>query len=242
MPLLLLAVVLVGVVRASPAGPPGFDLSGTWTSPEPSERGGTSILVRQTVRILEWKGGPRDHAWIQTFKGRLAVTGPRFSGSFRQDAPNVTKPRYGGTITGTVLDSCHLRLLAVVQQGQPTVIADFDKSPCTVATKPLRALELVLFKKRYTPLNRSLRNCPFGAECVVANGALVSICNQDDFNHFPFALETHNRFGADRGHVQLKHGMCFKKHFVNPGPYALQVKLYDEIHSQERFVVTVLPK
>lgn len=34
----------------------------------------------------------------------------------------------------------------------------------------------------------------------------------------------------------------YQRRFVNNGKEAIQVKIYDELHSQERFVVTVLPR
>ncbi len=69
---------------------------------------------------------------------------------------------------------------------------------------------------------------------------MVSICNRDDFNHQPWVLQSGNSFGG-QGKLVLKTGDCYRRAFVNKGKEAIQVKIYDWIHSQERFIVTVLP-
>ncbi len=142
-----------------------------------------------------------------------------------------------------IRDSCTFEFLSIVQAGQPTLSdIEFKKVPCVVATKPLSRLNLILYKKRFVPDARQrASSCPSLFECVVRNRAVVSICNRDDFNHDPFTLASGNRFGGPNGRVLLKPGKCYERRFVNNGTEAIQVKIYDAIHSQERFIVTVLP-
>ena len=117
-----------------------------------------------------------------------------------------------------------------------------DVSLVLAATKALGRLDLILFKKHYWPAAKFRPYCLDVDECVIASGTLLTICNKDDFKHQPFALASGNQFGTKYfGKVILRPGQCFKKRIVNTGAKTIQVKLYDEIHSQERFVLTVLP-
>jgi len=110
------------------------------------------------------------------------------------------------------------------------------------ATRALERLDLNLFKKRYLPSAKYRPFCLATNECVIASGTLVTICNKDDFNHQPYAFSRGNQFGTKYfGKVILRPGQCFKKRFVNTGAKMVHVKLYDELHSQERFILTVLP-
>jgi hypothetical protein len=233
------AALLVAVPGALPAPAATYDLSGTWTSDEPKARGGTTLRITQEGSRVTWIGGPNDGAWVQKFNGTLA--GADVSGVFKQDAPGVQPPRYGGTITFGVQDSCHFRTKSVRQPGQPDAGgALFTKTPCTIRTPRASRLELVLFRKQYRASPRFAAFCPSSFECVVRNGATVTICNKDDFNHRPFSLTRSNTFGG-LGRAALKPGKCLTLRAENRSTVPLLVRLYDDIHSQERFIVTVVP-
>ena len=103
-------VCLLAAVGTGSAASHFSNLTGTWTNPAGV---GTTIAITQTGNAIKWTGGPDNHAWIQTFAANLV--GASFSGEFFQDAPGVTPPRYHGRIDGTVLDSCHIKLLRVIQ-------------------------------------------------------------------------------------------------------------------------------
>lgn len=231
----------MGIAAVSSAGAgvsSSYNLTGHWTTP------GTSLTLEQSGRVITWTGGPDNRAWIQTFKGTISDDpdyGPTFSGTFQQDEPGRLPPRYRGTMKAQIRDSCSFEFLSIVQAGQPTLSnIDFRKVPCVVTTKPLARLNLILYKKRFVADSRQASSCPSEFECVVRNGAVVSICNRDDFYHQPWALSSGNAFGG-HGKVILKTGNCYQRRFVNNGRQAIQVKIYDRIHSQERFIVTVLP-
>ena len=67
----------------------------------------------------------------------------------------------------------------------------------------------------------------------------MTICNQDDFNHGPlFTLNT----GNAKKSPQLKRGQCWHVQFHNPTTKPILIKIYDEIHSQQRFLLTVYPR
>jgi len=229
-----LAFAIPSATRAASAA--SYNLTGTWTSSD----GGTALALTQSGHTLTWVGGPHSRAWIQHFQGTLS--GTHFSGVFQQDAPNVSPPRYHGTMMATIEDSCHFVFTSIEQTGQPTLSGiGFVKSPCLVTTKPLLQLGLYLYKKRFQAEDRDRASCPSVFECVVANGALVTICNHDDFNHRPFILARDNQAGGAYGKIVLHPHQCFKKRLINKTSAAIQVKIYDELHSQERFVVTVVP-
>lgn len=234
-------LIAAGIAAASSAGAgvsSSYDLTGQWTTP------GTSLTIKQAGRVLTWTGGPDNRAWIQTFKGTIRddpVYGATFSGIFRQDEPGRLPPRYSGTMKAQIRDSCSFTFLSIVQAGQPTLTnISFRKTPCVVTTTPLARLNLILYKKRFVPDSSQRRSCPSELECVVRNGGVVSICNRDDFHHQPWVLQSGNSFGG-HGKLVLKTGECYRRAFVNKGKQAIQVKIYDWIHSQERFIVTVLP-
>lgn len=237
-------LIAVGGAAVSSAGAGAgvsspHNLTGHWTTE------GTSLTLKQSGRVITWTGGPDNRAWIQTFKGTISEDryGPTFSGTFQQDEPGRLPPRYSGTMKARIRDSCNFEFLSIVQAGQPTLSdIHFNKVPCVVTTKPLSRLNLILYKKRFVPDSGQTSSCPSSFECVIRNGAVVSICNRDDFNHDPFALASGNRFGGPNGRVFLKPGNCYQRRFVNNGTQAIQVKIYDAIHSQERFIVTVLPR
>jgi len=235
---LLIAVGIVAVSSAGAGVSSSYNLTGYWTTP------GTSLTLKQSGRVLTWTGGPDNRAWIQTFKGTISddpFYGPTFSGTFQQDEPGRLPPRYRGTMKAQIQDSCSFTFLSIVQTGQPTVRnIHFRKVPCDVTTRPLARLNLVLYKKRFVADSRQASSCPSEFECVVRNGAVVSICNRDDFYHQPWVLSAGNAFGG-HGKVKLKTGDCYQRRFVNSDTQAIQVKIYDWIHSQERFIVTVLP-
>jgi hypothetical protein len=237
-------VVAVGVAVVSSAGAgvsSHYDLTGHWRTR------GTSLTLTQSGRVITWNGGPDNRAWIQTFKGTISndpTYGPSFSGTFWQDEPGHLPPRYHGSMKAQIRDSCEFVFLSIVQAGQPTLSnIYFDKEPCTVTTTPaLSRLNLLLFKKKYVVDSSQRGTCPSSFECVIREGAVVSICNRDDFRHQPFSLSKGNAFGGPAGKLVLRTGQCYRRRFVNGKAEAIQVRLYDAIHSQERFVVTVLPK
>jgi len=237
---LLIAVGSAAVSSAGAGVSSLHNLTGHWTTE------GTSLTLKQSGRVITWTGGPDNRAWIQTFKGTISEDryGPIFSGTFQQDEPGRLPPRYSGTMKARIRDSCNFEFLSIVQAGQPTLSdIHFSKAPCVVTTKPLSRLNLILYKKRFVPDSRQrTSSCPSLFECVIRNGAVVSICNRDDFSHSPFALSSGNKFGGPNGSVFLKAGKCYQRRFVNNGKEAIQVKIYDELHSQERFIVTVLPR
>jgi hypothetical protein len=229
---------LVAVPGALPAPAATYDLSGTWKSDEPRARGGTTLRITQEGTRVTWTGGPHDGAWVQEFSG--ALMGADVSGVFKQDAPGIQPPRYSGTITFGVQDSCHFRTKSVRQPGQPDAGgALFTKTPCTIRTARASRLELVLFRKQYRASPRFAASCPSSFECVVRNGATVTICNKDAFNHRPFSLTRWNAFGG-RGQAALKPGKCLSLRAENRSTVPLHVRLYDDIHSQERFILTVV--
>lgn len=235
---LLIAVGIAAVSSAGAGVSSSHNLTGHWTTE------GTSLTLKQVGRVITWTGGPDNRAWIQTFKGTISEDryGPIFSGTFQQDEPGRLPPRYSGTMKARIRDSCNFEFLSIVQAGQPTLSdIHFNKVPCVVTTKPLARLNLILYKKRFVPDSKQrTSSCPSLFECVIRNGAVVSICNRDDFNHSPFVLSSANKFGGPNGRVFLKPGNCYQRPFVNNGTQAIQVKIYDEFHSQERFIVTVL--
>ena len=89
-----------------------------------------------------------------------------------------------------------------------------------------RVLKVVLAKKRYNP-----------STATVASGTRVEICNGDDFRHRPASLSSSSRL---RG-VVLRPGQCASVTVRNPTRGLAEVKFYDEIHSQERMVLVVVP-
>jgi hypothetical protein len=112
------------------------------------------------------------------------------------------------------------------------------------AVKAARRLSLTLFKKRFyvATAHREFCNAASGESslvCTVKSGALVSICNRDQFHHGPlFTLDRQNRFKS----APVRPDRCFRRRFVNAGPKALSVGIYDEIHSQERLMLRVSPR
>ena len=120
------------------------------------------------------------------------------------------------------------------------------RAPTTVQVAA-RSLSISLYIHRFWVAEKNLSSCsgPFGESalsCTVRHGALVSICNKDGYHHRPLSFNRHNRFGGPGKHLVLKPGQCFKKRFVNPTKEPMTVKIYDEIHSQERMMITVMPQ
>jgi hypothetical protein len=131
-PLAVLATLVAGATFAPGATSAAQDwnLSGTWTSPLPTEHSGTSLTLTQSGSTITWQGGPNDRAWIQEFNGTLS--GDSITGTFQQDAPGVSPKRYHGTMTIHVRDKCHFEFTSIVQAGMPTVTGvEFTKAGCT---------------------------------------------------------------------------------------------------------------
>jgi hypothetical protein len=116
----------------------------------------------------------------------------------------------------------------------------------TAAPKPAASLSVSLSRHRFVAAGKSVAACngPSGAsslECKVRHGAVLTLCNRDEYNHRPFSLTRFNIFGGPSAPVILRPGKCFKHRFLNPTKKPVFVKIYDEIHSQERFTVAVMP-
>jgi hypothetical protein len=114
-----------------------------------------------------------------------------------------------------------------------------------VAGKPARSLALSLQNHRFVA-TRNVASCngSFGAsslECTVGNRAVLTLCNRDEFRHRPFSLTRFNTFGGPSNPVVLRPGKCLKRTLVNPTKKPLVVRIYDEIHSQERLTLIVMP-
>lgn len=121
------AAVLLPLTPAAGAPVP-YNLTGAWSTP------GTHLVLAQSGNTISWTGGPDNRAWIQTFKGTLASDpklGTIFTGTFQQDEPGRSPPRYHGTMKAQVEDSCHFRFITIEQAGMPTIgNILFTKSPC----------------------------------------------------------------------------------------------------------------
>ncbi|HEX6188075.1 MAG TPA: hypothetical protein VFZ40_08335 [Pyrinomonadaceae bacterium] len=96
-------------------------------------------------------------------------------------------------------------------------------------TPPGQEGAIELRNKRFVPL-----------EATVKDGDSVMFCNRDPFFHSPFSYSTHNRFGSPKG-VRLAPGQCFTHIARNPTKQKIAVKIFDEIHAQEKFTLNVLP-
>jgi hypothetical protein len=115
-------------------------------------------------------------------------------------------------------------------------------TPGVAGPKPARSLGASFSRKKFVVAAANVASCngPSGEsslECTVANRAVITLCNRDEFNHQPFVLAKFNRFGP----VVLRPGKCLKHRFVNPTKKPLVTRIYDAIHSQERFTVIVMP-
>ena len=111
---------------------------------------------------------------------------------------------------------------------------------------PAASLSMSLFTKKFVvaPKNATSCNSPAGAstlKCTVRNRAVLTLCNRDEFAHRPFSLSRFNRFGGPAKPVVLRPGKCLKRTLVNPTNKPLVVRIYDELHSQERLTLIVMP-
>lgn len=77
-------------------------------------------------------------------------------------------------------------------------------------------------------------------EATVKHGDAIRICNNDKFFHQPFSYSKHNQFGSPKG-VRIKPGECMTHIAQNPTKQDLDVKIFDELHSNEKLTLTVLP-
>jgi hypothetical protein len=219
----------------------GYNLSGVWKNPDGP---GTTLVLRQTGRVITWQGGPNNHAWIQNFSGVLALPDNTFSGTFWQDEPKRNPQRYHGHMEARIEDSCHFRFTLITQDRQPTLHDGlFTKTPCTLSTPPAKRLQLNLYLHRFVPNTATMAaSCPAVNECVVANHAPVRFCNHSEYNHAPFTLVSDNLIrGSRKPYVLLRPGQCFTHRFVNTETSPIVVKVFDALHSNERFLVTVMP-
>lgn len=112
--------------------------------------------------------------------------------------------------------------------------------------KPAVSLSLHLRNHRFHVADKNLPSCSARSgesslTCTTRNGALLTLCNRDEYPHQPFSLTKHNRFGAASGRLVIAPGKCMKRRLVNPTKQPLVVGIYDAIHSQERLLITVMP-
>ena len=119
-------------------------------------------------------------------------------------------------------------------------------TPGVAAPKPAGKLSMSLSRHRFVAAPKNVASCngPSGQsslECTVRHGAVLTLCNRDEYNHRPFSFTRFNVFGGPSAPVILRPGKCFKHRLLNPTKKPVVVKIYDEIHSQERFAVIVLP-
>lgn len=70
---------------------------------------------------------------------------------------------------------------------------------------------------------------------TVTSGDTIRICNHDNFQHRPFTYSMYNKF-----ETIIRPGECYDLIANNPTDSARTLKLYDQIHSQERIAITVL--
>ena len=112
--------------------------------------------------------------------------------------------------------------------------------------KPAASLSLSLRDKKFHVADKNLPSCSArsgesGLTCTARNSAVLTLCNRDESNHMPYSLIKPNRFGGPAGRLVIAPGKCMRQRLVNPTKQPLIVKIYDEIHSQERLLITVLP-
>jgi hypothetical protein len=231
------------------AGGPGGAVS-TATQTVSLSRDAAAIDTGTTTATLSaWLGGwssQEDSATVQATFLKASGTatkglkiGPVTAGQRRGETKLL--PRMAKTLVPSGTRSIKIEIVATRATGVYNDGYADDISLVLASGKPLTSLQLNLYKKRFTPATAYRASCPASNECVIADGALVTICNNDDFRHEPFAISQPNAFGAWHGHVWLNPGQCFKKRFRNTSNGPIQVKIYDEIHPQERFILTVLP-
>lgn len=107
-----------------------------------------------------------------------------------------------------------------------TIAAIFAAAPDAMATKRLtKTHEITLQGKQFHP----------AFNMTVTSGDLVRLCNRDRFQHKPFSWNASNTF-----EVTLNPGECHEFRAHNPGDSAMALRIYDQIHSQERLEITIL--
>ena len=113
----------------------------------------------------------------------------------------------------------HLLLLAIAA-------VSLAMAPDAHATKRLtKTHDIVLRHKEFHP----------AYNVTVSAGDVLRICNEDPFQHQPFAINKLNSFEA-----MLRPGECYEYRAHNPTDSAITMKIYDQIHSQERTEITIL--
>jgi len=108
----------------------------------------------------------------------------------------------------------------------------FAEASVMLASVPSAAangLRILLQDKQFVPL-----------EATVKDGDTIEICNKDRFFHSPFSFSNYNKFGSSKGMV-IRPGECFTHVVRNPTNESICVKLFDEMHSSEKLLLTVLP-
>ena len=98
-----------------------------------------------------------------------------------------------------------------------------------------RKLDVILFQKRYQP------PVAYAAHC-----AAIRICNRDAHIHRPFTLDQFNKLGVvGKGGrftgILLREGACLTMKALNPTEGLYVLKLYDDLHSQERMEIVITP-
>lgn len=242
--LLALAFVLA-LVPAANAGTSADPIEGTWSR---AGAGGGSIGGTITIRA----------AGTGAFTGTVSVAYKSANGC---DHPvgktvwQITKSASGG-YTGTnsgfsadatqncpaQLQSTTWRLVSATQL--EVCVTGFGCSTWTRPAPAAPSLSLTLFRKRFNvaAADRAFCNAASGESalvCTVKTGALVTICNRDVFHHGPlFTFDRQNRFKS----TPIRPDKCFQRRVVNARAQPLALKIYDEIHSQERLELRVVPR
>jgi hypothetical protein len=243
-PLFVVACILA-LVPAASARAATDPIEGTWSrvGAGAGSAGGT-ITIRATrtgtltgtVVVAYTSSNGCGHpvgkaVWLITrsSSGAYAGTNSGFAEDVAQNCPAQLQSTTWRLVSATQLEVC---------------ITSFG---CATWTRPAPAassLSLTLLRKRFdvAAAHRPFCNAASGAStvvCTVVSGVLVTICNRDVFHHGPlFSFDQQNRFKS----APVRPGTCFQRRFVNARAQLLTVTIYDEIHSQERVALRVLPR
>lgn len=89
-------------------------------------------------------------------------------------------------------------------------------------------LDVVLRGKTFSP-----------AAAAVKDGDTIRICNADTVYHQPFSYSKHNKFGP--GGRVLQREECMTVIARNPTGQSIPFHIFDEIHANEKLLLTVQP-
>jgi len=76
------------------------------------------------------------------------------------------------------------------------------------------------------------------SELTIKGGDSVTICNRDTFYHNPFSYSRYNQFGNPKG-IRLAPDQCTTQVASNPTDDAIQWHIFDELHANEKLIITV---